>query len=216
MMREYLKEFFDDFTPSMMEDLISIARVVELKKNSILFFEGEKPINLHLLAEGSLYVYKSEDLNKIQILRHFYPVCLVAELSNVQNIPYPATAKCEEDAKIITINYHKYQNFFCYNQNYSHIAYGKLINSISEKLSYHVNKSCFSNIVELPAIKKIAMLLGENIDYFNKQKKWKIAQELRIAPETLSRNLVKLKELGAIDLINGKVEIISKNLLNSI
>lgn len=215
-MRSYLEEFFDDFTPSMIEDLISISRMVELKKNSVLFYEGESPKNLHLLVEGGLYVYKSEDLDKIQILRHFYPVCLVAELSNVQNIPFPASAKCEEDSKIITINYHKYQNFFCYNQNYAHIAYGKLINSISEKLSYHVNKSCFSNIVELSAIKKIAMLLGENLEYFNKQKKWKIAQELRIAPETLSRNLVKLKDIGAIDLVNGKVEIINKNLLNSI
>ncbi len=200
----------------MIDDLVSASTIADYEKDSIVFFEGEDPSHLHLLVKGSVYVYKSEHMKNMQILRFFKPVTLFAELANIKNIPFPATGRCESDCTIIRINYQKYLDFFCYSQNHSHIGYKALLESMSDKLTYHVNKSCYSDIVELTAIQKVAKSILDDVQRFNSEKRWKIAQRLRINPETLSRSLAKLRKLQLIELDHGKIIIMNPEGLKEI
>jgi len=209
-MREHLENFFDGFSKTMIDDLMTASRLIVYEKDSIVFFEGEAPKKLHLLIEGSVYVYKSENLKQMQVLRFFKPVGFIAELANIQKIPYPATARCEVRSTIIEIDYEKYLNFFCYSQNHAHIGYSKLLESVADKLTYHVNKSSYSEIVELSAVQKVAKMMLDDLERFNKEKRWKVAQILRINPETLSRTIAKLKKIKAITVEDGKVKILDE------
>ncbi len=208
-MEKYLKECFVDFSPSMIMDLASISSVLTYKAEEIIFYEGDKSHKMHIVTEGKISIYKTNAKNEKQVLRYFTPVALFAELANIQKIPFPASAKAEETSKIILIDFEKFEKYFFGSSTSSSIVYGSMMDSLASKLSYHVCQSCFNPMIDTSVNGKLAKVLISDLDSFNKSKKWKIAQDLRIAPETLSRSIKRFKELGLIETQRGKV-VISK------
>ena len=104
MIEEHLKKIFISFTDEMIKQLADISTVKKYKKDNILFYEGDKPKVLYIIIEGVASVYKTYEDFSIQVLKYFYPTNIIAELANVQNIPYPASLRCEEDSTFIIID----------------------------------------------------------------------------------------------------------------
>ena len=61
----------------------------------------------------------------------------------------------------------------------------------------------------LSIIQRISAQLLQDLDYFNRTKRWKVAQDLCISSETLSRILNKLKTVEAIAINRGKISILN-------
>lgn len=68
----------------------------------------------------------------------------------------------------------------------------------------------------LSIIQRIFAQLLQDLDYFNRTKRWKVAQDLCISSETLSRTLNKLKTIDAISIEKGKISIIDSSLIQHI
>ncbi len=215
-MKEKLILYFNNFDEEMINKLIKISKLVTYEKNSIIFYEGEIPKKLLLLVEGSICIFKSEYLLHEKIIRFYKPIEMVAELANIKSMLYPATARCDEKSQIIEINYEEYMSVFCNNKDYASKGYECLLKSISNKLSYHLNACSYTNITQCNAVQKVAKLILEDINRFNNEKNWKIAHDLGMSPETLSRSLSKLKKLKAIKIISSKIVIMDAFVLETV
>lgn len=210
-MKRYLKNFFIDFSDDMIEKLKNISKLVIFPKDKILFYEGDNARNLYLLVEGEVSVYKTYENGSVQLLRYFKPLSLVAELVNIHKIPYPATGKCEEESRIIIIDFNRFQTLFN-NKDEFVLSQSILMNSIAGKLFYHMNFNSFRPTKKLSNLQQVIYLILDDIDILNKKKHWKVAQTLNISPESLSRAIKKLKENNLIDIDeNNNLYIINKD-----
>ncbi len=198
-MKKYIKEYFSTFSDEMIEETLNICKMITYPKDKIVFYEGDKASNLFLLVDGEICVYKTNENGSTQVLRYFKPLCLIAELANVDKIPYPATGKCERESKVIVIDYKKYITLF-ENKKQTLLSQKVLMDSISKKLYYHVNLNSFRPIRKLSILEQVVSLILEDISILNEKKHWKVAQDLGISAESLSRTLTKLKEQELISM----------------
>ena len=66
------------------------------------------------------------------------------------------------------------------------------------------------------ATAKVAFMLNQDLDMFNKLKRQEVSFMLHIQPETLSRVLKRLTRNGVIQIDNGNVIIVNHDSLSSI
>lgn len=81
----------------------------------------------------------------------------------------------------------------------------------SQQLQSLINREFIFN-----SVVKVAMMLHDELEIFNKLKKAEISLILHIQPETLSRVLNRLKRDRIIDSKNGKVIVLDKEALISV
>jgi CRP/FNR family transcriptional regulator len=216
MLKKYLESFFTDFSEEMINKLANISHIKKCKKDNILFYEGDKAKNLYLIVEGIAIVYKTYEDYSIQVLKYFYPTNLIAELANINNIPYPASCKCEENSTFVIIDYEQYKKIFSSNPLSMTQSTQSLLMSIASKLYFHINENNLRPMKNLSIIQRISSQLLQDLEYFNRTKRWKVAQDLCISSETLSRTLNKLKTIEAINIEKGKISVINESTLKNI
>ncbi|HIE35546.1 MAG TPA: cyclic nucleotide-binding domain-containing protein, partial [Campylobacterales bacterium] len=111
---ENLKKFylFENLNENQLKRLKDISKKIDYKKGALLFYEGDEPKNLILLIDGILQVYKTDIKGNKIILHHFYPTSLIAEIVNLENMPYPASAEFVTDGQAILIDYSIFEKEF--------------------------------------------------------------------------------------------------------
>ncbi|NPA11996.1 MAG: Crp/Fnr family transcriptional regulator [Epsilonproteobacteria bacterium] len=194
---------FKGLEPEDLEEIKKFTIVKRLKKDEIVFYEKENPAYLHLLLEGSARVYKVDNKGNEIVIHKFFPVSLIAELANLENIPYPASCAMESDGVVLKIEFEKFRKFMkkgdvCYNIMSSLLKKMKFLDSIIQ-----------DNLI-LDTETKVAKFIYENPEVFEELKQHSVATLLNIKPETLSRKLKKFKELGIIENIGSKLKIKNK------
>lgn len=174
--------------------LKNIGTSKKYSKGEILFYEGDRSKNLHLLVEGILKLYKTNFKGQQIFLHQFYPQSFVAELTNFEDIPFPASAEFITDGVVLKIDFEKFKTLIHGNPNLSL----KIIRSLSEKLK--IMSEVIHNEVILNSEAKVAKMIVELPELFGDIKNTKIAQLLNITPETLSRTLSKFKQLKIVKI----------------
>lgn len=205
--RFYLFENLDD---DQLEKLKSISKKVNYKKGSVLFFEGEKPKSLILLTDGILQIYKTDQKGNKIVLHNFFPNSLIAEIVNLENIPYPASAEFITDGQAVLIDYEAFEKDFLKNPEFCFI----FIKSLTKKIKYL--EDVITNNIVMNSTARVAKFIYEHEDDFIRLKKSQIAEKLHIAPETLSRILKKLKTLKLIEKNKDGFRVVNKEGLKSI
>ncbi len=188
------------------EKILKISNIKTLSKNSILFYEGDKSKDLHIVLKGKIEVYKVTQSGKHIPLNFFKPYELIAELSNYKNMPFPATAHALEESEVLLIDFKCFKEAFFSNPT--------IIENILESLSNKIIdlEKLISSQMTMNATQRVAHhLIGEKID-LNIQKHTTIADKLNISPVTLSRILKKFKTKQAIVLNRNRYSI-NKELL---
>ena len=94
----------DDETLSKIENFTTIQKI---SKGNIVFYEGDEPKHLFLLAKGVIKLYKTSSSHKEIVLKYFHENELIGEVANFEDIPYPATAKAYSDLEILRIDFKK-------------------------------------------------------------------------------------------------------------
>ena len=176
-----------------------------LKKDSILFYEGDESKYLYLLVTGIVKLYKTSSTNRKIILKYFHAQELIAEVANFEEIPYPATAEAYTDIQYLKIDFQKLKKYIFLNPELSFKIQTSLIKKI--KNLEHV----ISCDLVLDAKERVAKYICENKNNFFKQKNIEIAEILNITPETLSRILKYFRQNGLIDI---KSKTFSNDLFN--
>jgi len=200
---------FENLKDEQLLRLKQLSSVKEFKKGVMLFFEGDEPKNLYILTEGVLRVFKSDFKGNEVVLKYFYPVSLIAELANLDHIPYPASAEFEEDSKMIVVNFTAFEKEFLNNPD----VLLSIVKSLTKKLKGL--EEVISRSLTMDSTSRVAKFIYENDDLFLELKQNKISAILNITPETMSRVLKKFKDCGIIEFRDRKFRIIDKKKLEN-
>jgi len=185
---------FSKLNDEQLEKLKKISVIKKFSAKEILFYEGDAPIYLYVLLQGTLKVYKTNHKGQQIFLHQFYPGGLVAELANFENIPYPATAEFMSASEVLRIDYKALEQDFFKNPDISF----EIIKSLIAK--HKILIDVIQKEVILTADAKVAKFILENGELFKTLKNTQVASILNLTPETLSRTLTKFKSLGFIEL----------------
>jgi CRP/FNR family transcriptional regulator len=197
---------FKGLSEEDLKKIESFSIVKHLKKDEIVFYEKETPSYLHLLLSGSARVYKVDNKGNELIIHKFYPISLIAELANLENMPYPANCAMESEGVILKIEFNKFKEFMkkgevCFN----------IMSSLLKKMKY-LDSVIQTNLI-FDTKTKIAKFIYENSEAFENLKQHSIASILNIKPETLSRKLKEFKDLGIIENRGSKLIVKNKELI---
>lgn len=202
--------FFNSLNEQEQKRLEDISIKKKYNKDEILFYIGDEPKYLYLLTKGIAKIYKHDYKDNEIVIHNIMAPSLIAEISNYEEIPFPANCSFETDAEVFLIDYEKFKKEFLIKHEISML----LIKSLTKKIKYLENFINYNITVDSNT--KIAKFLYENESILSSLKQVKIAQVLNIAPETLSRRISKLKKEGIIENESGYIKILDHDKLKEL
>jgi len=191
------------------QELKRSIHIKRFSKNSIVFYEGDESNYLYILLEGSIKLYKTSPKgNQVQIKRMNAPNT-IGEYACFEKAPFPATCEFLTDGAMGLLHFNKVYKYL----EDKEFALG-LIKSLTSKvmlLSSLVHKETI-----LSSEAKVADLMLENIQIFNRLKNNEIAGMLNLSAETFSRIITKFKRENIIRVERSRVEILDSDALSLI
>lgn len=192
---------FEKFSDEDFTKLVSISKTKNYPKGSIIFYASDIPKELHILTSGEAQVYKSDNKSNKIILNNFRALSIIAEVANLENIPFPASCEAISECEFILIDYKKFEDLFLKDYKISM----QIIKSLTKKIKYL--ESVIENNIVLDATSRVAKYIYQNSETFKTTKNNQIANHLNIKPETLSRILKKFKDDKIIDKNNNIIDL---------
>ncbi|ASM37394.1 Crp/Fnr family transcriptional regulator [Campylobacter sputorum] len=202
--------FFKYIDKQKIKQLESVSIIKKYKSGDLLFIEGEDSKWFHLIIKGSVRLFKTKQNGSEIFLHDIMAPSFIAELANLEKIPYPASARFISNSEVIKIDFEFFKKEFLANE---HISIN-IIKSLSEKLK--IMNEVIHNEIILNAEAKVAKQLVENLEIFSLLKNIQIATMLNITPETLSRILSKFKKNKLIEIQKETIKIIDKKALKEL
>ncbi|OCL89377.1 Crp/Fnr family transcriptional regulator [Arcobacter porcinus] len=194
--------FFDFLEKKDLEKLKDISFKKNYKKDEILFYRGDESKYLHLLSKGIVKLYTHDIKENEVVIHNLVAPSLVAEIMNYEDMNFLANCSFETDGEVILIDYKRFKEKFLEKPEISMF----FIKSLTKKIKYLENFINYN--VTLNSMEKIAKFLLENEEHLLNLKQVKIAKLLNITPETLSRQLAKLKKDAVIENEKGYIRIL--------
>lgn len=203
--------FFDELDDDQIADLASISHLISYPEKSILFYEGDDNARILFLVSGLLKIYKLDKFDNEIFLYHIHKNSMISELTRLEDksIYCFSNAEFTEDSLVLSIEYEKFKDIFLS----KNILTIKLMNTLLEKT--HQLQCIVNRELVFDATAKVAFMLNQDLEMFNKLKRQEVSFMLHIQPETLSRVLKRLTRNGIISIDEGKVTIINEDSLVS-
>jgi len=172
-----------------------MSNIVKYPKNSILYYENDTRNKLFFLVSGLLKVYKIDKYENEIFLYNIYENSLISELTTIDNsiIHCFSNAEFLEDSIILEVDFSGLKNNFLS----KNILNNEFIDEILKKT--HQLHCVVNRELVFDATSKVAYMLVDDLDMFNRLKRQEVSFMLHIQPETLSRVLKKLKRSEIID-----------------
>ncbi|OUR74685.1 transcriptional regulator [Arcobacter sp. 31_11_sub10_T18] len=204
-------EFFNELNEDQIELLSSIANMQSYPKKSILNYESDETTNILFLITGLIKIYKVDKFNNEIFLYHIHEKNMISELSSLRSNTIYCFSNSEfiEDSIVLSINFKRFNELFL-SQNILTMKFMEEILDKSHQLQGIVNRE-----LVFDATAKVAFMLNNDLEMFNKLKRQEVSFMLHIQPETLSRVLKRLKRNNIIDIVSSKVIILDNNQLSS-
>ena len=196
-----------DVCDETLKEIAKYTSYLKLSKDNILFYEGEDSKCLYLLIKGIVKFYKTSSNNKEIIIKYYHSNEFIAEVSNLEHLPYPATGKSFTDIEVLKIDFGNLKHLLYSDANLALVIQTSLI----KKIRTLENLILFD--VVLTADERIAKYICDNTKEFFNTKRIIIAEILNITPETLSRRLKLFENDG---LINYQKKSIDKEKLKTL
>jgi len=186
-----------------LEILTSIATLSRYDKKSILHYETETTEKLLFLIEGLIKVFKIDKYDNEIFLYYIYPKSMISELSNLEEnkIRCFSNAEFAEDSIMLEIDFKKFKEIFLY-QNELTLSFIQELIYKNQQLQCIINRE-----LVFDASSKVAFMLCNDLEIFNKLKRHEVSILLHIQPETLSRVLQKMQRNEIINIDKGIVVI---------
>ncbi len=204
--------FFSKLSDEQIEIITSISNVSKYTNKSILYYESDLNKNLLFLVEGLIKIYKVDKFNNEIFLYHIYKNSMISELTSLDSgdIYCFSNAEFTENSIVLSVNFVKFQELFL-SKNILTMELLEILLKKTHQLQCIVNRE-----LVFDATAKVAFMLTQDLEMFNKLKRQEVSFMLHIQPETLSRVLKKLLRNGTINIENAEVTIINEEELISI
>ena len=196
-----------DVCDETLKEIAKYTSYLKLSKDNILFYEGEDSKCLYLLIKGIVKFYKTSSNDKEIIIKYYHSNEFIAEVSNLEHLPYPATGKAFTEIEALKIDFGNLKHLLYSDANLALVIQTSLIKKIRT-----LENLILFNVV-LTADERIAKYICDNTKEFFNTKRIIIAEILNITPETLSRRLKLFENDG---LINYQKKSIDKEKLKTL
>lgn len=212
-MIEVLKNtcFFKGIPEKEIEDILKseLYLIREYKKNDVIANQGEKCSSLSVILEGKAVIQTIYENGKVLTLSKFNVSDVFAEaLLFSKDKEYPATVMAIENCKVLSFPRKSVLGIMQKNIKFAE----NMLELLSQKIVI-LNKKI--NLVELDSIRrKICKILLDNYKKYDSytykiSSKKELAEELGIPRPSLSRELIKMKEMGLIDFTLKEIKILN-------
>ena len=204
--------FFNNLSDEQINIIASISTVSKQPNKSILYYESDINKNLLFLVEGLIKIYKVDKFNNEIFLYHIYKNSMISELTSTNNKEIYCFSNAEfiEDSIVLSINFEKFQEYFL-SKNILTMELLEVLLNKTHQLQCIVNRE-----LVFDATAKVAFMLSQDLEMFNKLKRQEVSFMLHIQPETLSRVLKRLSRNEIIQVDLGTVKITNNEALVSI
>lgn len=197
---------FDSLQREDIEKIASFCSVRHHKAGDALFYEKDTKDAIYYIIQGSVKFYKVDRFDNEIFLYKLYSNSLIFNVSKLIDsffISCYANAEFLEDSTILCIQSQPFREMIYANH--------RLMTKILEESFKMIQQmQCIiSRDVVFDGTAKVAHMLVNELDTFNKLKKHEIAYMLHIQPETLSRILNKLTRNGTIEIEKNSVVILN-------
>jgi len=181
--------------------LKSAVYIRKFSKNGIVFYEGDCSDYLHILLEGQVRLYKTSPKNSMIQIHRLNAPATIGEYACLEKVAFPATCEFISDSGVIGLLHFDKVMEYLKEPDFALALLKSMTNKVM-MLSSLVHKETI-----LSSEAKVADLILNEIEIFNRVKNNEIASILNITPETLSRILSRLKREKIIDIRNHIVTI---------
>ena len=204
--------FFTTLDEVQVELLAAISTIDSYEKDYILSYEKTQSEKLLFLVDGQAKSYKIDKHENEIFLFFINQNNMLSEISNINKNQQSFFSNIAfiENSIVLSIDYKSFKNNFL-NKNILNMEFANEIIARANKLESLINREFIFD-----AVAKVSMMIGSDLNMFNKLKRHNISLMLHIQPSTLSRVLNRLKKDNIIDIIQGKVSILDKNNLETI
>jgi len=205
-------DFFSSLDEESIKQLASISTLHSCQKGYIYCYENSKSDELLFLISGLARSYKIDKYDNEVFLHYIYENSMISEISDIDAplIDNFSNIELVEDSKILAIQYKKFKKYFL-DTNLLWKSFSKEIANRSLQLQSLINREFIFD-----AVSKVSLMLDDDLQMFNKLKRYDISTMLHIQPATLSRVLNRLKRDKIIDIIHGKIEVLDPLALQKI
>ena len=204
--------FFKSLDAKQLDIISSISTITKHSKNSNLYYENDTHDKLFFLVFGLLKIYKVDKFDNEIFLYHIYENSLISELTTIDDnrIHCFSNAEFLEKSVILEVDFlHLKEQFLSKN-----ILNNEFINEIL--LKTHQLHCVVNRELVFDATSKVAFMLSDDLNMFNRLKRQEVSFMLHIQPETLSRVLKKLKRAEIINIENSDIVIKNEDALKKI
>ncbi|MFK5881285.1 MAG: Crp/Fnr family transcriptional regulator [Sulfurospirillum sp.] len=204
-MKDLLKQIpiFESFSDDDLSYLENISTVKIFEKNRVVFFKGDDSKYLHILLEGHIKIYKNNIKGNEVVLKILDTPSLVAELANLEHMPYPSSCSTLIDSKILLVDFEKFENHFLNNTKFLFMFVKSLTKTI-----LMLEKTISLNLT-LDSTSKVAKHIYETFPNSCHMNHKITASTLNMTPETYSRIIRKFKDENLIKEENGEFTILN-------
>jgi CRP/FNR family transcriptional regulator len=199
---------FFNISDEQLSEIASFSKLKIFHKDEIIFYEDEKKDKFYGIVRGNVLMYDSDEKGEIIPKNQFGCGDIFGLISQIQNKPYCLSAMSMGESEIIEIDYKKFAKY---------ISNPPFSDRIIKMLSNHILQEMeFNKLQKYDATKRVIFTLLNFPQKFVKRKKYMLAKELGMSPETLSRILSKLKNEGIICYCEKSIKILNKEKLKGL
>lgn len=197
--------------------LTQITVIKKYPKDALIFSEGDGALGFYIVVEGKVKIYKLSAQGKEYIM-HIAdrPGDTIAEVTVFSGEDYPAFAQAVTNCALLFI---PKSGFLAILKEYPEIGM-RMLGALAAR------QRKFADIIEDLSLRDVLSRLGRYILNLSEKKqsntfeldmrKSELALKLATIPETLSRNLRKLKTKKIIALKENKITILNKEALQKL
>jgi CRP/FNR family transcriptional regulator len=197
-------ENFDDDDLAYLQD-ISTTKVFD--KNRVVFFKGDNSKHLHILLNGNVKIYKNNVKGNEVVLKILNTPSLIAELANLEHMPYPSSCSTITTSKILLVDFKRFEKHFLNNTKFLYMFVKSLTKTI-----LMLEKTISLNLT-LDSTSKVAKNIYETFPNSCQMNHKITASMLNMTPETYSRIIRKFKNENLIEEKNGEFTILNEQKL---
>jgi len=188
-------KLFENLSEESKANVADICTSKVLRKNELLFFEGDRGYSLFVLVEGSIQLYKSTPDGREIVIKVVKPGELFAEVILFEKDEYPVNAVAIQDSRVYALPKREF-----YRLLENELFRNEFIGTLMMKMRYLADKIQYltSHDVESRLFLFLEEQFGRVESVETSFSKKSVAAAIGTTPETLSRLLPRLKKEGKI------------------
>jgi CRP/FNR family transcriptional regulator len=196
---------FSSLSKSELQMLTTRSVLKTFSAGELLFSEGEPCKGLHVIAHGSVRIFKTSINGREQVLAINGPGESVAELPVFDGGPYPASAVAVDEAEVAFISRRDFQAY-CLEHPDVALKVLSVVGSRLRRLVGIIEELSFTTIRQrlISTLIKLAQTEGRaterGVEFHLPASHQELANQLGTVRELISRNLMRLQAEGMLEV----------------